>query len=117
MNPTKSTLEVALCEEERLMEQDLARSNQLKKKCLNETKQFSHLLTISIFDLESQGFLEQINNAPTNRKSHALSRGVLLDKSTQEDSCHISLVQLDLEQIKYIIHPTFLDQTKMQVNI
>ena len=39
-----------------------------------------------------------------------------MDKSTQAKSSQISLVQVDLEQIKYIIHPTFLDQIKTQVN-
>ena len=41
---------------------------------------------------------------------------LLVDKSTQADSSQISLVQVDLEQIKYTIHPTFLDQMEMQVN-
>ena len=41
---------------------------------------------------------------------------LLSDKSTQADSSKISLVQVDLEQIKYIIQPTFLDQIEMQVN-
>ena len=35
---------------------------------------------------------------------------LLSDKSTQADSSYISLVQVDLEQIKYIIKSTFLDQ-------
>ena len=41
---------------------------------------------------------------------------MLSDKSTQADLSQISLAQVDLEQIKYTIQPTFLDQTKMQVN-
>ena len=41
---------------------------------------------------------------------------LLLDKSTQADSSQISLAQVDLEQIKYIIQPTFLDQIEMKVN-
>ena len=39
---------------------------------------------------------------------------VLLDKSTQSESRHISLVQVDLEQIKYIIQSTFLYQSEIQ---
>ena len=41
---------------------------------------------------------------------------LLSDKSTQSESSYISLVQVDLEQIKYTLHPTFLDQIEMQVN-
>ena len=44
-----------------------------------------------------------------------LSKTMLSDKSTQADSSHISLVQVDLEQIKYTIKFTFLDQIEMQV--
>ena len=40
---------------------------------------------------------------------------VLSDKYTQSESSHISLVQVDLEQIKYTIQYTFLDQIEMQV--
>ena len=36
-----------------------------------------------------------------------------MDKYTQVDSRQISLVQVDLEQIKYIIQHTFLDQMEM----
>ena len=39
---------------------------------------------------------------------------VLSDKSTQSESSQISLVQVDLEQIKYIIQSTFQDQMEMQ---
>ena len=41
---------------------------------------------------------------------------LLSDKSTQLESIRISLIQVDLEQIKYIIQPTFLDQMEMQSN-
>ena len=41
---------------------------------------------------------------------------MLVDKSIQADSIQISPVQVDLEQIKYIIQSTFLDQIEMQVN-
>ena len=41
---------------------------------------------------------------------------LLVDKSTQADSSQISLVQVDLEQIKYIIQSTFLGQMEMLVN-
>ena len=41
---------------------------------------------------------------------------LLLDKSTQLESSQISLVQVDLEQIKYKIQPTFLDQMEIQSN-
>ena len=41
---------------------------------------------------------------------------MLSNESTQVDSSQISLVQVDLEQIKYTIKSTFLDQTEMQVN-
>ena len=41
---------------------------------------------------------------------------LLVDKSTQADSSQISLVQVDLEQIKYIIQSTFLEQIEMQGN-
>ena len=34
---------------------------------------------------------------------------VLSNKSTQANSSQISLLQVDLEEIKYTIHPTFLD--------
>ena len=44
------------------------------------------------------------------------SPNLLSDKYTQVDSSQISLVQVDLEQIKYTIQPTFLDQIEMQVN-
>ena len=37
---------------------------------------------------------------------------VLLDKYTQVDSSQISLVQVDLEQIKYIRHPSFLNHSR-----
>ena len=40
---------------------------------------------------------------------------LLVDKYTQADSSQISLVQVDLEKIKYTIQPTFLDQIEMQV--
>ena len=49
------------------------------------------------------------------RLFHEITK-LLLDKCTQADSNQISLVQVDLEQIKYIIHPTFQDQIEMQVN-
>ena len=39
------------------------------------------------------------------------------NKSTQLESSQISLVQVDLEKIKYRIESTFLDQTEMQRNI
>ena len=39
---------------------------------------------------------------------------MLSDKYTQSESSHISLVQVDLEKIKYRIQPTFLDQMEMQ---
>ena len=42
---------------------------------------------------------------------------MLLDKYTQANSSQIYLVQLDIEQIKYIIQSTFLDQIEMQANI
>ena len=41
---------------------------------------------------------------------------VLGDKSTQVDSSQISLVQVDLEKIKYIIQFTFLHQKEIQFN-
>ena len=41
---------------------------------------------------------------------------LLLDEYTQADQSQISLVQVDLEQIKYTIQPTFLDQIEMQVS-
>ena len=41
---------------------------------------------------------------------------LLLDKSAQSELSHISLVQVDLEQIKYIIQSNFLDQSEMQSN-
>ena len=41
---------------------------------------------------------------------------LLLDKSTQLESSQISLMQVDLEQIKYKIQPTFLNYMEMQVN-
>ena len=44
------------------------------------------------------------------------SPNLLSDKSTQVDSSQVSLVQVDLEQIKYRIQPTFLDQMEMQIN-
>ena len=40
----------------------------------------------------------------------------LSDESTQLESSQISLVQVDLEQIKYKIKYTFLDQMEMPVN-
>ena len=42
------------------------------------------------------------------------SPNFLVDKFTQMDSIQISLVQVDLEQIKYRIQYTFLDQIEMQ---
>ena len=42
---------------------------------------------------------------------------MLANKSTQADSSQISLVRVDLEQIKYIIQSNFLDQIEMQVHI
>ena len=50
-------------------------------------------------------------------KSPVWSPNLLSDKSTQADSSQISLVQVDLEQIKYTVKSTFLDQIEMQVNI
>ena len=44
------------------------------------------------------------------------SQNLLVDKSTQVDSSQISLVQVDIEQIKYTIQPTFLDKMEMQSN-
>ena len=38
---------------------------------------------------------------------------LLSDKFTQLESIQISLVQVDLEQIKYTIKSTFLDQIEM----
>ena len=46
----------------------------------------------------------------------SLNTLLLSDKSAQLESSQISLVQVDLEQIKYIIQPTFLDQMEMPVN-
>ena len=48
--------------------------------------------------------------------SPVVSPNVLSDKSTQSESSQISLVQVDLEQIKYKIQSTFLNQTKMQAH-
>ena len=45
------------------------------------------------------------------------SPNLLVDKSTQADSSQITLGQVDLEQIKYTIQPTFLDQLEIKVNI
>ena len=42
------------------------------------------------------------------------SPNLLSDKSTQSESSQISLVQVDLEQIKYIIQSTFLDQMEIK---
>ena len=44
------------------------------------------------------------------------STKVLSDKYTQADSSQISLVQVDLEQIKYTIKSTFLGQIEKQFN-
>ena len=41
---------------------------------------------------------------------------MLLDKSTQLESSQVSLVQVDLEKIKYTIKCTFLDQMEMEIN-
>ena len=41
---------------------------------------------------------------------------LLVAKSTQADSSYISLLQVYLEQIKYTIQPTFLDQIEMQAD-
>ena len=41
---------------------------------------------------------------------------LLLVKSSQLESSHISLVQVEIEQIKYKIQSTFLDQTEIQNN-
>ena len=45
----------------------------------------------------------------------SLHMSMLSDKSTKSESSQISLVQVDLEQIKYTIKSTFLDQIEMQV--
>ena len=41
---------------------------------------------------------------------------MLVDKYTQADPSQISLVQVDLEQIKYRIQSNFLDQMEIQSN-
>ena len=48
-------------------------------------------------------------------KSPVWSPNLLSDKYTQADSSQISLVQVDLEQIKYTIKSTFLYQIEMEV--
>ena len=55
----------------------------------------------------------QKQNQIKSMKSPVESPNLLSDKSTQANSNQISLVQVDLEQIKYRIQPTFLDQMEM----
>ena len=43
------------------------------------------------------------------------TKKVLSHKYTQVDSSQISLVQVDIEQIKYRIHPTFLEQSRYMI--
>ena len=49
-------------------------------------------------------------------RSLVWSPNLLSDKSTQSELSHISLVQVDLEQIKYKIQSTFLDQMELQIH-
>ena len=75
---------------------------------------FSHIYQSFNFEVDLLSKIV-VNGPDVNLFFEGVMEGLLSNKSTQVDSSHISLVQVDLKQIKYTIQTTFLDQIEMQV--